>query len=116
MANPHRGEVQFEAGGKSYTLRLTTNTICALEAELGVPFGDITRRLDGFSFLTLRAAMRGALGANTSAAEASAVIDELGYAEAVNQFMEAYRLAYPLPNGEDTSPRMGGETGTGSSS
>ena len=117
MANPHRGEVQFEAGGKNYTIRLSTNAICSLETELGVGFGEITRRLDGFNFLTLRSVMRGALGANTSIAEAAAVIDELGYAEAVTQVMEAYRLAYPLPNGDDTaSPLMGGEAGIGSNS
>jgi hypothetical protein len=114
MANPHRGEVQFEAGGKHYTIRLSTNAICGLESELGVGFGEITRRLDGFNFLTLRSVMRAALGPNTSVAEAAAVIDELGYAEAVNQIMESYRLAYPLPNGEDTaSPRTGGEAGIG---
>ena len=117
MANPHRGEVQFEAGGKQHTIRLSTNAICSLETELGVGFGEITRRLDGFNFLTLRSVMRGALGPATTIAEAASVIDELGYAEAVNQVMEAYRLAYPLPNGEDTaSPRTGGEAGIGLSS
>lgn len=118
MANPHRGQLQIEVGGKLYTLHLSTNVICTLEAELGLPFGEITRKLDGFSFLTLRSVMRGALGGNTSTAEASAVIDELGYSEAVSKFMEAYRLAYPDPlrNGEDTSPRVGGETGIGLSS
>lgn len=118
MANPHRGEVQFEAAGKSYTIRLSTNTICGLEAELGVGFGEITRRLDGFNFLTLRSVMRGAMGSNASAAEASAVIDELGYAQAVAHIMDAYRLAYPLPNGEDdaASPRVAAEPGIGLSS
>jgi hypothetical protein len=115
LANPLRGEVQFEVDGKAYTIRLNTNAICGLEAALGCAFGEITRRLDGFDFQTLRSVIRGALGANTTPAEASAVIDELGYAQAVNHVMEAYRLAFP-PADDSAPPRMGSEAGTGSSS
>lgn len=35
MANPHKGEVAFEAGGKSYTLRYSIDAICALEEATG---------------------------------------------------------------------------------
>lgn len=34
MANPHRGEVSFKAGETTYKLDLTTNGICAAEAEV----------------------------------------------------------------------------------
>lgn len=33
MANPHRGEVELKAGGKSYTLVFTINAICDVEEE-----------------------------------------------------------------------------------
>lgn len=112
MANPHKGEVAFEAGGKDYTIRLSTNAICSLEAELGVGFGEITRRLDGFNFLTLRSVLRGALP-NATLAEASAVIDEIGYPQAVNHVMEAYRLAFPPADDDGASPPKGGEAGIG---
>lgn len=35
MANPHRGEVAFEADGNSYTLRFSANAICELEEATG---------------------------------------------------------------------------------
>jgi hypothetical protein len=113
MANPHKGEVTFEADGKTYTVRLNTNTICSLEAELGVSFGEITRQLDGFNFMTLRSVVRGVLGNGASLAQAGTIIDELGYAQAVGHVMEAYRLAYPAADDTDPSPRMGSGAGTG---
>lgn len=118
MANPYKGEVSFEVNGdngaaKTYTIRLNTDTLCSIEAEFGIGFGEVARRLDAFNFLTLRAVMRRALGANTTLAEASAAIDEVGYTQAVNHIMEAYRLAYPPA--DDADPRMGSEPGTGTS-
>jgi len=50
MANKHKGEVEFEAEGKKYTLRFSADAICNLEdkfdkplAELGNIFGDPKR-------------------------------------------------------------------------
>lgn len=37
MANRERGEVPLEAGGKTYTLRLSHNALCELEALLSTP-------------------------------------------------------------------------------
>jgi hypothetical protein len=33
MANPHKGEIAFEAEGRSYVLRFSIDAICQLEAE-----------------------------------------------------------------------------------
>lgn len=41
MANPHKGEVAFAAGGKTYTLVYNTNALCELEEETGRGFTDI---------------------------------------------------------------------------
>jgi len=35
MANPHKGETGFDAGGVSYTLRFSVDAICALEEIAG---------------------------------------------------------------------------------
>jgi hypothetical protein len=35
MANPQKGEVSFEAGGASYTMRLSVDALCALEEATG---------------------------------------------------------------------------------
>lgn len=44
-ANPHKGEVDFEAGGKSYTMVFTTNAIVQAEQLLGAGIGEITAQL-----------------------------------------------------------------------
>jgi hypothetical protein len=116
MANPHKGEVTLAVNGSTYLIRLDTDKICGIEAELGQCMGEITKKLDEFNFSILRALLRGALGGKTTFAEASAVIDAVGYVRAVNFFMEAYRLAYPVADDTDTSPPMGSEAGTGLSS
>lgn len=38
MANPHRGEVSFEAGGKTYVFKLGTHTLAAIEERAKMPF------------------------------------------------------------------------------
>jgi hypothetical protein len=36
MANPHKGEIEFESDGKRYTLSLSVNALCELDQALGV--------------------------------------------------------------------------------
>lgn len=38
MSNPHKGGVEFEAQGKTYTLRYSIDAICHLEAATGMTF------------------------------------------------------------------------------
>lgn len=115
MANPYIGEVSFEAGDKEYTIRITTYEICTIEAEFGVSFGEIARRLADMSFITLRSVLRAALGKNTTAAAAADVIDRAGYHIVFNKVMDAYKLAFPPPEDDgETNPREGGGTGSGS--
>lgn len=49
MANPHRGEIEFEAGGKTFALRYSVNAICDLEVLLGKGFVDITDEMATWS-------------------------------------------------------------------
>jgi hypothetical protein len=45
MANANRGEVSFEADGKEYTLRFSTNALCELEEKLDTNFIEVAKRL-----------------------------------------------------------------------
>lgn len=114
MSNPHKGEVSFEADGKTHTLRLDTNAICSLEDEVGIGILDIMRRMDSGSMSTLRIAYREAL-VNGSAErrtlnEVGELIDELGYVQAAALLSKALQFAFPPPaEAEDgTNPRRRG--------
>lgn len=47
MANVHKGEYAFKVDGKDFVLRFTTDTICDLEAELGLPMIEIEQQSIG---------------------------------------------------------------------
>lgn len=53
MANPHKGESSIEIDGKPYTLALTLNAMCELEALLSTPEKDVTF-LDVLHSVTVR--------------------------------------------------------------
>lgn len=41
VANPHKGEVEFELAGRTHLIRLNMNTICAIEEALGKGIAEI---------------------------------------------------------------------------
>jgi len=45
MANPHRGEVDIEIGGETWTLRLTLNAMCEIEEQTGKGLPEIVNIL-----------------------------------------------------------------------
>ena len=53
MANPHRGEVSFEAGGASYTMRLSIDELCALEDATGKGIVVLAAELSNMATLRL---------------------------------------------------------------
>ena len=61
MANKERGEVELVVGDATYTLRLTINSICELEAEAGKPIGDVARDAESGSIRPVRMIMWAAL-------------------------------------------------------
>lgn len=60
MGNKNRGEVSFDAGGKTYTLRYSIDAICEMEAELDKGFvaiaGDLSNP-DKISVTLVRAVL-----------------------------------------------------------
>jgi hypothetical protein len=61
MANAERGEVDLTIGGKTYTLRLSTNAQAEVEAITGKSFGETVIELTGNSVIAARAVLFGAL-------------------------------------------------------
>ena len=102
MANKERGEYAFDAGGKSYTLRYSTNALCELEAILEAPFLDvITDFAEGkMSIVNTRALFYAGLQERHPDLSISAVgnlLDEVGMGTAIKAINEAVSLAFPVP-------------------
>lgn len=117
MANPHRGEVEFDAGGVVRILRLNTNIICGLENELDMSVDEITTRFARGYLSVLRSALRAALGGNITLDEAGTIIDEATPRVVLERMMEAFRLAFPDPEAADGArPPNGAAAGTGPNS
>ena len=100
MANSHRGEVVFTAGGKERTLRFGTNALCEIEEAAGAGINAVIERLQGGdpSIRTMR--MLFAAGLGVPAEAAGAVMDEIGVAKAGELIGEALALAFPAGDGQ----------------
>lgn len=116
MANSHKGEVAFEAGGKKRTLRFDTNAICILEEDLGLSIAEIAAQLKSGRVSAIRAALRAGLngGGDLTATlrKAGELIDELGYERAVALVSDAFALAFPKA-AKEAGPPKGAGAGTG---
>src|SRR4249920_3745192 len=69
MANPHKGEVEFEAGGRMRTLRLDTNAMCELEEEFDMGIMRVLAHLELGRMTDIRRIFRAALDGNPSLEE-----------------------------------------------
>ncbi|HYJ44085.1 MAG TPA: hypothetical protein VEW06_06475 [Xanthobacteraceae bacterium] len=98
-ANPLRGEVGFTACGQERILRFGVNEICGLEDELGLSFQEIIARcVENPTMNVIRTVFRRAVvGAEISAEEAGAMIDELTIAHAVELLVTSHTRATPEP-------------------
>lgn len=113
MTNAVKGTVHLEAGGRMYTLALTTNALCALEDRLGQPFTEIFADIGSMGLVTFRAVMWAALIEHhaLSETEAGALIDAVGMPIAAQAVFEAVQIAFPAP-GESARPFGTGITPT----
>jgi hypothetical protein len=124
MANPHKGDMDVEIDGKTYTLRLDIDAICQLEA-LGQPlgfatFGAIGAAVDAGNVTLLRATMWAALRrhhAEVGMAEAGELIEALGVAETGPLIAKVILLTFPAQEEGAARPRRRtARAGTGSAS
>lgn len=99
MANPIKGDVQFEAGGRSYTFRLGINAQVLIEARVGMTVQRyIKEKGDDMGATEIRLLFyAGLLQHHKDITEEAAgeIIDEIGPQTAANIFIEAAMLATP---------------------
>ena len=122
MANSQKGEVEFEAGGRTRTLRLDTNAMCELEAEFDLGIMRVLAHLELGRMTDLRRIFRVCLVGGATIEEATEIIDEIGgYLAAADLLEKTVRLAFPraaeAAKGESPPPMTAAlSIGTGSSS
>lgn len=100
MSNPHRGEVDLQVGGKTYTIVLDINAICELEQLLGKSVAEIGR--DMGRILNMRAMLWAGLRARhqVTLEEVGEILQQAGMQQAVVKIKEAMALAFPPDNGK----------------
>lgn len=96
MANTHKGEVGFEADGKTYKLRYSSNALCELEGELKCGINDIIERFKNMSMRDARAIFWAGLTENhdLSLKEAGKILDEVTLPKATDLIGKAFILAF----------------------
>jgi hypothetical protein len=115
MANPHRGEVSFEADGKTWTMVFTTNAICELEAETGESIHAFGSKLDAPSMKMVRVMVWAALRPRhpeITIEAAGDIMDAIGVEKAGNLVSRAMSLLFTEAKGKP-GPRKAGRAGSG---
>ncbi|MCM2506064.1 hypothetical protein NDN16_20630 [Aureimonas altamirensis] len=96
MANRHKGEVSFTAGGENYTLVLDFNAICEIEDAFGVSASELGQVIGAKTgnFRTLfRIGLSRHHGLNDI--EAGDIINEIGADKASSIVAEAFKASFP---------------------
>lgn len=91
MANPQKGEVAFEAGGKAYVFKLDFNALCSLEQLVKMPFPKfLKRKEDEWGAIDLRSVFCCGLDDyQLSAKDVGKIIQQIGQAKAGEIIAEA---------------------------
>ncbi len=100
MGNKNRGEVSFEADGKTWTLALGINALCELEDEFGTPINEVFASMDNgrVNVRTLRSMMRAGLARHHGAVshfETGDLIEAVGLTETARLIGDAVKSALP---------------------
>ncbi len=111
MANPERGEVDLVIGEQTYTLRITTNELCAMEKRTGKTYGEILQGLLAVNVTVAREYLRVVLepchGKDLRLAAKKAqtdvdtivgnLIDEAGFKRVKETLLALFTLNLPPP-------------------
>ena len=101
MANAERGEVSFEASGKTWTMKIGTEAMCSIEGLTGKGIAEVGKLLGNEMTATitmLRAVFCGALQEHhegISPKECSKLMDEVGVDVIGQKIGEAFQAAFP---------------------
>lgn len=126
MANPHRGEVEFNAGDDKYILSFSANALAELEDKLGigvVEIGDVMTDPKKIRMTTMRTIFWAGLldhYPDTDEAKAKSIFSKLQLVEAISLITSAFEAAFPkeVTAGGDADPLKpdGPKDGTGPAS
>lgn len=109
MAGAVRGVVSFQVDGDKYSLHLSTNAMCELEALYDEPLQDVLNRLspaEGSPKISdVRALFQVMLVGDFDDVIAGEIIDAIGFSEAGAKMAEAAQLAFP--DTEESEPGEG---------
>ena len=96
-----RGGVTFDALGKAWEAKFTTNAICRVEERAGRSLEDVLAdvTVPGKRTLAYRLLLWAALGGVTVEA-AGEIMDDLGLVEVDRIISAALRAAFPAPDGD----------------
>lgn len=101
MANLERGEVSFEASGKTWTMKVGTEAMCQIESLTGKGIAEVGQLLGSEKTSTitlLRAVFCGSLQEHhegITPKECSKLMDEVGVAVIGQKIGEAFQAAFP---------------------
>ena len=98
--------IEFEALGKRWSLRMSINAICTVEAELRMPFDQALKSVRAGAILSLRVIFGAGLGGKVPVEAVGNIIDEIGLERAGELIGEAIALAFPEPEPE-AEPDLG---------
>lgn len=113
MANRQKGEVAFDACGKSYVLCFSANALCELEDVIGVgvaKIGDLLSNPETLTLKNVRAVLWAGLTDHHSGIDlkvAGAIIDDVGMFRAVE--LIAAGLSAAFPDEDNASPQGPGQ-------
>lgn len=122
MANPLKGEVEFEAGGKTYTFRLCNNelielqTAWGLQPHEGMEFWRRIKQRQGPSGILL--IFQAGLKRNhpeiaSDREKLTDILDDLGLERQVTIYVEALQWTMPqAKEGDESGPKAKAGTGT----
>lgn len=112
MANPHRGDVEFVSGNKTYTLRYSHSALVELENSLNKNLMQIMREVGDIETLrmgTIVALLWAGLRKHhpdVTMEGACEILDDIdgGAREAINFIGDAFQKAFNAPGSRSTNP------------
>lgn len=126
MANPHKGEIELQAGDESYVLRYSIDAICTLEDQLDKGFPAIAAEMgnpDKMRISSVRQVLLAGLRENhpqiTLKQAGELIVSAGGAVVVLGKVAEAFAAAFPETEASGTKsprPRANGRQTTGSPS
>lgn len=93
MANPHEGDVSFEALGNEYTLRLTSRAVAKIEAGFNTGIGEVLEEIGNGSVRATAAFLNHCIVQRIANDFGFDIIDDIGVPALNEPISEAIKLS-----------------------